>query len=442
MRPKEILNRYPIVVLLVVFILAILIYDKFCPVVLLQDHYVKHEYHESNFLQCVIRSEAKLTKKGKHYSYVAKVIAYKDKKERKWYKTKGKLQIYIPKEKLRKTLRYGDTVTTRCTISKIRNFDPSFDYVSLMKHKRIYRTAFVKSFKVDRRYRAHNLLELSHDCNERLKNRLARSGLDKKQYSLAVAMVLGNKTELDQEVREAFNVSGIAHILCVSGMHVAIVVGFLGFLLSFVVPPTFTGYYIRNFILILLAWIIAFVVGLTPSSTRVALMLSIFFLCELDLRTYDRYNVLFLCAFIFLLLDPLVLFNVSFQLSFLAIFGIYSLYFKLYRSWSRRRRGQRPKWYTGIANSIAGTISVSVSAQTFCLPVLLYCFKSFPVLFIFTNVLAVPLAGVIMVSLIVLLCVCFVPGLGFLASTITGWELDLLIAIAETTQKVNCFLFG
>ena len=138
-------------------------------------------------------------------------------------------------------------------------------------------------------------------------------------------MLLGNKNEMNPSIRNAFNVAGIAHILCVSGLHIMIIIMSISWLLQYVLPSNLKWYYIKNIIIILATWIIAFIVGLTPSALRVSTMMTILLLSRMTPLSSDSLNTLYVTAFIFLILNPMVLFNLSFQLSFLAVFGIITL---------------------------------------------------------------------------------------------------------------------
>ena len=95
--------------------------------------------------------------------------------------------------------------------------------------------------------------------------------------------------------------------------------------MMYVLPSNLKWYYIKNIIIILATWIIAFIVGLTPSALRVSTMMTILLLSRMTPLSSDSLNTLYVTAFIFLILNPMVLFNLSFQLSFLAVFGIITL---------------------------------------------------------------------------------------------------------------------
>lgn len=251
-------------------------------------------------------------------------------------------------------------------------------------------------------------------------------------------MLLGDKTEMNDQVRQSFNASGLAHLLCVSGLHIMILIGFFSFLFKWFLPLNIRGLYFRQVILVLLSWTIAFVVGLTPSSMRVATMLSILFISEIFLLNNDRLNILLLTAFIFLLINPLILFNVSFQLSFLAVLGILA-----FKPWINNRINKtitllpiRNHLLNRLLYSISSNVSVSIAVQLCCLPVLLFYFKSFPLFAIIGNLVAIPLAQIILITLVFFLFLAQVPIISASLSYILQMEIDALIYVAEIGSRL------
>ncbi len=426
---------------LILLIIIIIVFDNYCPVVFLRNHYTKTLGQTTKVCKYVIKTSPKRTIKGNYIGYVAQMIAHKN--QTQWIKTTGDVQIYLPVKdregKYYPSLRMGDTITAKSNLIPISNFDSSFDYVKYMKHKRIYHSAFIKDFDINKRKAAKNIRLLAFDINTKLKNILQQSNMSKRQASLAIAMLLGDKSTMQEDTRQMFNHSGLAHIICVSGLHVIIIVSFFDFLLGFVISSNLRGFYLRRIILMLLTWCIAFVVGLTPSCVRVAVMCSLVLLGEISKRDYNNCNILLTTAFIFLLFDPLLLFNISFQLSFLAVFGIFLfkpyIFSKLtYLSALCFQPANRIKF---ISDKILQNVSISIATQICCLPVLIINFGYFPLFFFLANIVAIPLAQIILISIIVYLPLSFLPVIPSLLSEVLNLEISLLLFITEQTEKLN-----
>ncbi|MDO5759390.1 MAG: ComEC/Rec2 family competence protein [Bacteroidota bacterium] len=442
---KKFLADKPIIFPLVFLIVIIILFDCFCPTIFLRNHYIKHFDQRTNLCKYVIETAPKLTKEGKHYGYVANMIAIKN--NDKWTTTTGEVQIYLSVKDSNKIdyplLKMGDTIVAKTYLRQIENFTNSFDYIRYMKHKRIYHQTFLKDFSIHRRNKATNIRLLAFDINSKLKNIILKSPMEKEKKALAIAMLLGDKTTLQKDTRQMFNHSGLAHILCVSGLHVMIIISFFDFLLGFVVSKNLRGFYLRRILLVLLTWALAFVVGLTPACVRVAVMSSLFLLATLSKKEYDNMNILFVTAFIFLLIDPLLLFNISFQLSFLAVFGIFAfkpfiltqlnkLFFLVFKPNSRIQ---------AISNPIFQNISISLATQICCLPILIVNFGYFPLFFLLANILAIPLAQIILVSIIIYLPLSSLPFISMVVSKILDIELSLLLFIGQQTEKLNNMFF-
>ncbi|MBR1769724.1 MAG: ComEC/Rec2 family competence protein [Bacteroidales bacterium] len=432
---KSFFARRPIIFPLIVLILLIIVFDEFCPVVFLRNHYVKHLHGGDKYVKIVIKSSAKETKRKNYLSFQAEVVSIKG--ESVWERTCGDVKLYLPNEE-NINLRYGDTVSSLVSFVPISNFNTEFNYVKYQKHQRIYHSLFANEYTVQYRNKTSSIFELAYDCKQYLEQIILSSGLKKENAVLAAAMLLGDKTEADGDLLRSFRRSGLAHLLCVSGLHVMIIISFFQFLLSFIIPNNLRGFYIKRFILILLSWIIAFIVGLSPSCLRVAAMMSFIFLGDIFSVQYDRINNLFVTAFIFLVINPLLIFNFSFLLSFLSVAGLFILYpYLTDKLYNLLQTNLQKKIFIPILSNI----SASISTQVFCLPILIFYFRYFPVFFIFTNLIAIPLASVILVGLLVFLVFSSVPYFSDLAVMLLNLALDCLCAVAKFSDNITSMLF-
>ena len=427
--------KRPIFIPLLVFIIVIILVDSFLPTIFLRDHYIKYLNQTTTFKYLIVDSPSETPKT---FSYTAKIIAYKDPSTDVWEKTNGKIKIYISKTskegKPNKLLNYGDVIIMNSNLQPIRNFDSSssFDYAKYMRHKRIYHQVFAKDFVFAGANQGNKIIAIAQKTNLWLKHRLHRTNMGENQKNLATALLLGDKKDLSRDIRQDFNISGLAHILCVSGLHIMMIVGAFSFVLRKIVPLGLKGLYIRYIVMVLLSWIMAFIVGLTPSALRVATMLSLLTLSRFTSLDGDRINILFVTAFVFLCFDPLVLFNISFQLSFLAVLGIVSISPYLENLFKNYLKKKKSFLKTLLSNAIATT-----SAQVFTFPIILLNFGRFPIFFLLTNLIVIPFLQLILVSIIVLIVFCDVPLLNTALGYICDLEMSGLLSIASIADKLT-----
>ncbi len=208
---------------------------------------------------------------------------------------------------------------------------------------------------------------------------------NKRAYQVALAMLLGDKTGLDTDTRKAFSAAGVSHVLAVSGLHTGIV--FL--IISFLLAPLKNKKKLRflyYFTIITGIWLYAMLTGLSPSVVRAAIMFTMLLLGTLARGKHQVYNSLAAAAFLMLLIQPWLIYSVSFQLSFLAVFGIVLLYPRLY---PLVRPKSKPLVY------LWKITCVSVAAQMAVFPLLIYYFHQFSLFFILSNLLVMPAAALI-----------------------------------------------
>jgi len=218
-------------------------------------------------------------------------------------------------------------------------------------------------------------------------------------YAIAAALILGYDDDLDPESRRAFASAGAMHILCVSGLHVGIIFLILDFLLGFIGKKKV--FRILRFIFLLAGlWGYALITGLAPSVMRAAVMLTFVITGNEIKRQSSIYNSISASALLLLIFNPFLLFAIGFQLSYAAVLAIIALY-KPVSGWIvPKSLLLRKMWDITI-------VSIAAQAGTFALAA--YYFHTFPLLFLVTNLIVIPLATVILYSGIALLLASVVP---------------------------------
>ena len=226
-------------------------------------------------------------------------------------------------------------------------------------------------------------------------------GLDDEEMAVAVAMALGDKSRLTNDLRDVYSISGASHVLALSGLHL----GIIYVLLSLLVGVGRRGV-LREMVVILGIWSYAVFTGLSPSVVRAAVMLTIYAAAGLLRRDRMSLNALALTAIVMMAVNPLCLYDVGFQMSFMAVLAILVYYKPAYRLVSAEWLQRHPvmKW-------VWAMVVVSCCAQLGTAPLTAYYFGRFSVYFLLTNFFVIPLATLVLYLTAAMLVSALVPGL-------------------------------
>lgn len=227
-----------------------------------------------------------------------------------------------------------------------------------------------------------------------LLDRLAYSGVDGDAYAVVAAMALGDKSALTHELRDTYSVSGASHVLALSGLHLGIIYCLLWLLLPHRRWPA-----VSQTIILIAIWLYVLLVGMPVSVVRSAVMLTVYGLLSIGHRNKMSVNALAFTAIVMLMCNPEWLFDIGFQLSFMAVLAIL-LFVPLFEDVFSAKYLQEHRWI----RRIWGLVAVSVSAQIGVAPLIAYYFGRLSTYFLLTNFIVLPAAYLILgFSLIVLL---------------------------------------
>ncbi|MGQ9863197.1 MAG: ComEC/Rec2 family competence protein [Bacteroidia bacterium] len=252
---------------------------------------------------------------------------------------------------------------------------------------------------------------------------------DRKGAALVEALVLGYRGHLDPEVQESFRLSGAAHILAVSGMHVSLVMSF--FLLAIRLLPV--GRRGRSFRFLLLGLGLWFFVGLSSASAstvRAACMSSLWLGAWLFFRQGNAVNFLAFSALLQLGVAPALLYQIGFQLSYTAVMGIVGLYPLLWQRVALLLPKNRFSRYVG------ELLTVSLAAQIGTLPFSLYHFGQFPTYFLLTNLIALPIASVLLGVGLLWAIAIFIPYVNVFLGWVAVVGGEFLIFLLESVARL------
>ena len=255
---------------------------------------------------------------------------------------------------------------------------------------------------------------------------MVRKNVSPQVAQLTNALVWGDRSDMDPEVRDAFAESGAMHVLSVSGMHVAIIYSMLFFLLG---PPGDGPFTHRLLRFSSYATAIILYMGLTgacPAVVRAGLMILLYLLGKSMGWNTQIWNLLGFAAFLMLWINPYISYNIGFQLSFLAMAGILLYAKPIIRSYSAKNILLHHVWEI---------TALSIAAQIFILPVLLGQFFQFPLTFILSSIVAAPAAYIIMFGALVNIILSFT---GFTGGWhALDWAGKIFIAIMKWMSELN-----
>lgn len=366
-----------------------------------------------------------------------------------WKPAEGRLLVYFGLDKNAEALKYGDKLLINASIDEVPTpLNPGqFDYKSYLERKGIYHRVYVKpvNYVITETGAGNSLWTWVYSIRQYLLTQFTQHGLEGSQLAVASALVLGYDDDIDNDLLQAYSASGTLHVLSVSGMHAGILFIVLTWLLGWMGQslPARIG---RAFVIILTVWTYALVTGFSSPVIRAAAMFSLFAIGKSLNRQANNYNILAGSCLLMLVLNPFLLADTGFQLSYLAVFGIAAMYPCLHRLWGIDERIQiseknKPKplkiavrvvnWFTANGWSI---IVMSIVAQLVTLPLGLYYFHQFPNYFILANLVVIPLSTIALLGGLGLLVFSWVPVLsnvlGYALSKVI-WALNSLVLYGE-----------
>lgn len=207
------------------------------------------------------------------------------------------------------------------------------------------------------------------------------------------AMVLGDKSALSAETKSNYTVSGLSHLLAISGLHIGIIgAALLSFFIIIGIPKV-----IASFISVVGLFAYTLFTGASESTLRAFIMFTVICLADCILRSYDMLNSICIAGIILLFYRPVVLFRVGFLLSFLAVISLSVLYPLLRKAFVKEVKiYERKKLSYKIKSFAKDGFLVWLSVNIFTVPVVLYNFSETPVYGVFANILFVPMTELIL----------------------------------------------
>lgn len=373
----------------------------------------------------IVRIAADPTPKERSIKVEAEVLQSSDNRP-----VKEKILLYLQPSEEAAGLGYGDLLLVHANLSRIEppHNPDAFDNQLYMRRRGIHYSGFVRDGAWERvgSHPANSLKLMAQKARNHLTDIYISAGMSGDELDVLKAILLGDDDTLDPDLRASYSSAGVSHILCVSGMHVGIIFMIISFLLK---PLDLSRYsrILKTGLVLTLIWLYAHITGLAPSVTRSATMFTFVAFGQLLRRNTNVFHSLFASAFILLVINPLLLFEVGFQLSYMAVAGIVLLQPKLASIYTCRTR---------IGNYFWELLTVSVAAQLGTSPISIYYFAQFPNYFMLSNLSVIALSFVVIITGVTLLPISRIPLISKYLSWLLTWEIRIMNRIIVFVEQL------
>lgn len=392
-------------------------------------HYTHQLTQEKDSLKTIMFSIREVLKSGEYYDkYIINIFEVDN------IKVSGKSLLNIQKDSIQSALKVDDIYITKTNFKDlIHPLNPNqFNYKTYLEKKYIYHQIFSTKqtlFNVNSSYKT--LFGIADNIRNHINKKLKTYHFKLDELAIINALLLGQRQDISEEIYTSYTNAGAVHILAISGLHIGIIL----LLLQFFFKPLDRfkhGLIIKSILIVAILWVFAIIAGLSASVTRAVTMFSIVAIAMNLKRPTNIYNTLAISMFVILLFKPMFLFDVGFQLSYMAVFAIVAIDPLLYKLW-------RPEFK--IVNFYWHTLTVTVSAQFGIIPISLYYFHQFPGLFFLSNLVIIPLLGIILGYGIFLILLAILNLLPQFIATIYGNIISLMNLFVGWISKQESFSF-
>ncbi|TJY37680.1 ComEC/Rec2 family competence protein [Pontimicrobium aquaticum] len=349
-----------------------------------KNHYVKNQLVKKDTVLSITFRVREVLKPGNFYNkYVIDVLNLNSQN------VIGKSLLNVAKDSTQKLLKVDDMVFAQTQFKElIPPLNPhQFDYKAYLKKQHIYHQLFATNKELLRlSNNKHTLFGYASLLRETINTKLEKHHFKNDELAIINALLLGQRQDISKDIYNSYTQAGAIHILAVSGLHVGIILMLLNFLFK---PIEYVkhGLFLKTLLLIIVLWSFAIIAGLSASVVRAVSMFTVVAIALNLKRPTNVYNTLTISMFVLLLWKPTFLFDVGFQLSYLAVFAIVTVQPMLDKLWS-----PKPKVFKFFWN----IFTVTLAAQFGIVPLSLYYFHQFPGLFFISNLAIIPFLGVIL----------------------------------------------
>ncbi|WP_461377401.1 ComEC/Rec2 family competence protein [Cloacibacterium normanense] len=297
------------------------------------------------------------------------------------------LVLSVPKEE--KELDFKHFYKAEIYLNKVKANaqDFGFDYQKYLGRKQIYFQGYApNSFQVAEKENLTFSEKIKQKRLEILRN-IDQAKLSEKSKEFTKGIILADRTEMDRETVEDFSKSGLVHILAISGSHMAIIFWLILLLLKPIFPANFRN--VPIVISLIFIWLFAIFIDFGSSVIRSCIMITAYYFYVLLQRKPDLLHAMAISGLAILIFDTNQLFDVGFQLSFIAVFGIFWLNEPILK--------YLPKPKNNVQNFLVNVVSISIAAQLATLPLVIYYFHQYSLISVIANLVVIPFSEIIII---------------------------------------------
>ena len=385
----------------------------------------KEIFKEPHLIALTIREKLKSSPFNDRYLAIINHIDHKEQT--------GRIILNIQNDRLHHVFKVGNRLLIKGILTKNKppNNPYQFDYSKYLENKQIYAQLYadLDAIKIATEMEK-NIWYYSSKLRTRIIRNLEKNNFNKTELNVAMALIMGQQQDISPDIIRDYQFAGAVHILSVSGLHIGFILLFITFILQ-PIPNTKRGSFIRLITILIFLSLFGILAGLAPSVVRSVTMFSFVAIGNHLRRSVNIYHTLLVSILLILLFEPSFLFDVGFQLSYIALFFIIWLQPLLSSIW-------KPKYK--ISKYIWDILTVSFAAQIGTLPLSIYYFHQFPGLFFITNLLIIPVLSIIMIVGVVVMLLAAFNMIPVFLSQLLEWSIYYLNKIINAIATFEQFI--
>lgn len=390
-----------------------------------KNHYTNHYIPNS---QLILKVRSVLKPSKTYQKYEAEIVRVNSSQ------TKGIILLNIKKNNLIETFKVDDKIFTFNPLQDINTaLNPNeFDYRNFLKKKGIYKQIRLEYGNyLLMGFDKHTLKGYAFQLRSKINRILKRYYFSENELAIINAIILGQRQNLSKDLFDNYKNAGAIHILAVSGLHIGIILLLLNLLLQ-PIEKFKKGKIIKLILIILSLWIYAFIAGMSASVIRAVTMFTAIAIGWLSNRPSSIKNSLIVSFFFLLLIHPLYLFDVGFQLSYVAVFSIVLIQPLLAKLWKPTIKPVHYFWQL---------LTVSFAAQIGILPLSLYYFHQFPGLFFVSSLVIIPFLGIIIGLGLLVIILSLLQILPSFLADVFGFTIKMMNSFVDIIAQQEVFIF-
>jgi competence protein ComEC len=382
-------------------------------------------FEQPHFISLTIREKMKSSPFSDRYLAIVNNIGPKEQT--------GRIILNIQNDSLHHMLQVGNSLLIKGTLTKNKppNNPNQFDYGKYLENKQIYAQLYadVADIKIGSEI-VKDIWYYSSKLRTRIIRNLEKNNFNKTELNVAIALIMGQQQDISPDIIRDYQYAGAVHILSVSGLHIGFILLFVTFILK-PIPNTKRGSFIKLITILISLSMFGIIAGLAPSVVRSVTMFSFVAIGNHLRRSVNIYHTLLVSVLLILLFEPSFLFDVGFQLSYIALFFIIWLQPLLSSIW-------KPKYK--VSKYIWDILTVSFAAQIGTLPLSIYYFHQFPGLFFITNLIIIPLLSIIMILGVLVMLLAAFNMIPVFLSQLLEWSIYYLNKIINAIASLEQFI--